>query len=245
MDDNTPDQDKKIPSPQPTQYQQGYQQGYQQPSAQPTVVTNASQNLNPEADRIVVSEARPKAHKSGFFSMVQLILGAVILATLINNFVFQSYQVFGQSMQETLHEGDRLIISKLSKSISNITGDYVPTRGDIIVFESPISPDIQLIKRVIALPGERVTVKDGIITVYNEENPNGFNPDDAYDELLPDIRTGDIETVVGEDSIFVAGDNRTPGASLDSRNDLGNVSIDNIIGELVLRVFPLNQAEFF
>jgi len=241
MDNTTPDNDKKIPSSEPVNYQQPYQ-----PVPNQVVINqNMSENLNPEADLVSVGESSFWSNYKGFFSLLQLVIGAILLAAIINNFVFQSYQVFGSSMANTLHEGDRLIISKVSKSFSNIIGDYSPTRGDIIVFTSPISPDIQLIKRVIGLPGERVTVKNGIITVYNDENPNGFKPDDKYNELLPEERTGDIETVVGEDEIFVSGDNRTSGASLDSRNELGNVPIENISGELVLRVFPLNQASFF
>jgi signal peptidase I len=241
MDNSTSDDNKKIPNSQPVDYQ-GYNAQNQD---QHNVVVNASENLNPETDRVAVKESKPKLRNSGLFSMVQLVVGAILLATVINHFVFQSYQVFGMSMSNTLHEGDRLIISKLSKSISKITGDYVPTRGDIIVFDSPLSNDVQLIKRVIALPGERVTVTNGKITVYNDEFPNGFSPDEEYDDLLPVERSGNIETVVGEDEIFVSGDNRTQGNSLDSRNELGNVPIENIVGELVLRIFPLDQASFY
>lgn len=241
MNDITPGDDKKIPNPEPVNYQQP-----QNPYVAPQYTgLSPEQNLNPDADVVSVSSGSVWKRNSGLVSMAQLVIGAVVLAAIINSFVFQSYQVFGMSMSDTLHEGDRLIISKVSKSISNITGEYVPARGDIIVFKSPISPDIQLIKRVIALPGERVTVKAGKITVYNDEFPSGFNPDDSYSDLLPDEKTGDIETVVSDDEIFVSGDNRVTGASLDSRNELGNVPIENIVGELVLRVFPLDQASFF
>lgn len=241
MDDNTPDLNKKIPSSEPVVYQPG---AIPPANTQP-MVPNTPENVNPEADVVSVKKAGFYSRHSGLFSMLQLVVGAVILAAIINNFIFQSYQVFGMSMAETLHEGDRLIISKVSKSLSHITGDYVPARGDIIVFDSPISPGIQLVKRVIALPGERVTVVNGKITVYNDENPQGFDPDEEIGEVLPAERTGNIETVVGEDEIFVSGDNRAGGNSLDSRNELGNVPIENIVGELVLRVFPLNQASFF
>lgn len=241
MNDITPDEDKKIPNPEPVNYQQAGAPVIQ-PQYNPQ---NLDQSLNPEADNVSVSKTSFWSRNSGIISLFQLVIGAVVLAAIINSFIFQSYQVFGMSMSNTLHEGDRLIISKVSRSLSHLTGEYVPSRGDIIVFKSPISPDIQLIKRVIALPGERVTVKNGEITVYNDENPNGFNPDDAYPELMPKEKTGDIETVVGEGEIFVSGDNRVTGASLDSRNELGNVPIENIVGELVLRVFPLDQASFF
>lgn len=241
MNDDTTNPDKKIPSSEPTVYQPGLNPA---PVAMPNP-HSVAENANPEAD--VVSVKKPSFWKkhSGFISMAQLVIGAIILAAIINNFVFQSYQVYGASMSNTLHEGDRLIISKVNKSISKIAGDYVPARGDIIVFDSPISPGVQLVKRVIALPGERVTVVNGKITVYNDENPQGFDPDEEIGEVLPQERSGNIETVVGEDEVFVSGDNRTGGNSLDSRNELGNVPIENIVGELVLRVFPLDQASFF
>ncbi len=241
MNDITPSEDKKIPQPQPVS-----ESAPIDPHAPAQYAAqNLSQDPSPDIEPTPVNNASFWSRNSGLISMAELIIGAVVLAAIINSFIFQSYQVFGMSMADTLHEGDRLIISKVSKSLSKVTGDYVPSRGDIIVFNSPASPDIQLIKRVIALPGERVVVKSGKITVYNEESPNGFNPDEEYKDLLPPAKTGDIETVVGDGEIFVAGDNRVTGASLDSRNELGNIPIDSIVGELVLRVFPLDQASFF
>lgn len=182
---------------------------------------------------------------SGISSLLQLVLGALLLAFVINQFVFQSYQVFGGSMTPTLSEGDRLIVSKLGKSWSGALGnDHVPKRGDIIVFNSPLNPNVQLVKRVIGLPGERVTVVDGRITVFNDDNPEGIFPDDTYDikEFAGD---SNIDVRIGETEIFVSGDNRSPGGSLDSRNDLGLVPVENVIGELLIRVFPLNQAEVY
>lgn len=184
---------------------------------------------------------------AGIISLLQLIGGPILLVVLINAFVFQPYQVYGSSMVPTLHEGDRLIINKFGKSWSRLLrGDHVPKRGDIIVFKTNLKDNIQLIKRVVGLPGEKVVVKDGIITVYNDKNPNGFNPDDGWKDHLPDARTGNHQEItLGEDELFVSGDNRTQGGSLDSRNDLGPISIDNVVGELVFRMFPLNDAELF
>lgn len=183
---------------------------------------------------------------SGLISLMQLVGGPILLVVLINAFVFQPYQVFGSSMSPTLHEKDRLIINKLGKSWANfIRGTHTPKRGDVIVFKTDLKDDIQLIKRVIGLPGEKVVVKDGTITIFNEEFPDGFNPDDEWKDTLPNIKTGNQNLTLSEDEIFVSGDNRTPGGSLDSRNDLGPVPLENVIGELIFRMFPLDDAKVY
>ena len=112
-------------------------------------------------------------------------VACVILGTMfLNAYVFRSYNVVGHSMDNTLSENDRLIVNRLAVSMSHLSGkEYVPERGQIIVFlngESsgkltcsvdPTIKDQYIIKRVIAFPGERVVVKDGKITVYNNQNP--------------------------------------------------------------------------
>ncbi|MDX1765856.1 MAG: signal peptidase I [Candidatus Saccharimonadales bacterium] len=182
----------------------------------------------------------------GFISIFQLIAGALLLAFIINQFIFQSYEVFGQSMTPTLSQGDRLIISKVSKSWNSLwNNDYQPGRGEIVVFRNPRNNTTQLVKRVIGLPGDRVVVDGGQITVFNDENPDGFNPDE--DQQLDLASTdGRVDLTVPDGQIFVVGDNRIPNGSYDSRSpDLGTVPIDVVVGELVLRIFPLTEAKFF
>lgn len=204
-------------------------------------------NLNPSLlDQ--VKSPKPDSNRPWKNSMLlfQLVVGAVLLAFFINQFVFQSYQVLGESMSPTLHNGDRLIVSKTSRSWNSLLRrDYIPARGEIIVFKSPINNSTQLVKRVVGLPGDRVLIRDGQVSIFNESNPAGFSPDDQFDADIPDITSGEVDLIVGIGEIFVIGDNRLPGGSSDSRNDLGLVPIDNIIGELSLRIFPLNEARFF
>lgn len=179
-------------------------------------------------------------------STVLLFGGALLTAILLNVFVFQSYEVDGQSMEPTLQNQDRLIIYKLGKTIANIEKKtYMPTRGDIIVFHKPNGTSDQLIKRVIGLPGDHVIVKNEKITIYNSEHPNGFNPDDAPygGDLSP--TAGNVDVTVGDGEVFVCGDNRIPGASLDSRSLLGNVSTKLIVGKLVLRYLPFGNYKVF
>jgi len=179
-------------------------------------------------------------------STIAMLMLALLAAILINLFVFQSYEVDGQSMEPTLQNRDRLIIWKFDKTISAVTNkDYVPNRGDIIVFHKPNGSSEQLIKRVIGLPGERVVVKDGVITVYNSNNPQGIKPDDApYGSTLEETY-GNVDVNVGEKEVFVVGDNRIIGASLDSRSVLGNVPLEKIVGKLVFRYLPIGNVNSF
>lgn len=174
----------------------------------------------------------------------------VIVGTLlINTFVFRSFSVTGPSMEQTLYTGDRLIVNRLPVTMAHLQNNsYTPKRGQIIVFKNPLyspgSEDMNLVKRVIAFAGERVTVKDGTLTVYNKEHPQGFHPDDSWDG--PGSPTsGDTEVTVPEGSIFVAGDHRQGRYSLDSRNGLGTVPLYDVIGPVSLRLWPLTKVQGF
>lgn len=179
------------------------------------------------------------------------ILGMALLVAIgLITFVFQSYQVDGPSMETTLQNQDRLIVWKVQRTWARIThNDYIPGRGDVIVFvERGLAQygqdnSKQLIKRVIGLPGERVVVRDGSITVYNKEHPEGFNPDKTlpYGENIP-YTSGNVDVLLGNDEIFVCGDNRPD--SLDSRI-FGPIKPDQIVGKLMIRVFPANKIKVF
>jgi len=182
------------------------------------------------------------------------LLIAPLVAILLTAFVFQSYQVDGPSMQTTLSNNDRLIVWKLPRSWARITGhDYVPKRGDIVIFnESNLGSagdgtgSKQLIKRVIGLPGERVTIQSGKYVVYNSQHPGGFSPDQqaSYGKVIGDTEpeTNVTSWNVGPHSIFVSGDNRPD--SLDSRY-FDTVPLKDVVGKLSIRVLPISQAKRF
>ncbi len=198
---------------------------------------------------------RDKQRREGtksIISTIAILVTAPLVALLLIAFVFQSYEVDGPSMEHTLQHQDRLLVLKTGKTWARITGqDYIPERGEIIVFAKTGTFDPvaggkrQLIKRVLGEPGDRVTVIDGQITVFNDDNPDGFDPDEAggyVDDIASRGGATDIDITVPEGYVFVLGDNRSN--SLDSRT-FGIVSSDEIVGRLVLRIFPFNEMTTF
>lgn len=213
-----------------------------------------------QQDPIISSEPNievPESHvgsgkKSSTFrnviSTVAILVAAPLIALMLTAFVFQSYEVDGPSMETTLQNRDRLIVWKVPRTIARLTDNpYVPHRDDVIVFikrglfESGGSgQEKQLIKRVIGLPGDRLVVNEGHITIYNTQHPEGYNPDLNHDftQSIAPLTTGNLDLTIQPGQVFVCGDNRTN--SLDSRS-FGPISVDDIVGKLVIRIFPLSS----
>ncbi|MCA9337162.1 signal peptidase I [Candidatus Saccharibacteria bacterium] len=184
------------------------------------------------------------------FATIGILLLAPVVAILLTMFVFQSYEVDGPSMESTLQNKDRLIVYKLPRTIASITNKtYQPNRGDIVVFTRKGTIDYnntenkQLIKRVIGVPGDRVVIRDGTVTIYNAEHPDGFNPDEGQPYAANNFTTpGNVDITVKEGEVFVMGDNRHN--SLDSRA-FGTVQDKHIVGVLALRVYPFSKVDAY
>lgn len=187
------------------------------------------------------------AFTSFFAAIFSWIVFPILIVLVLHNFVFQAYHVVGTSMASTLEPSDYLIVSKIGYTKSLVERafkqdkKYIPARGEIIVFHFPRDPKEVFVKRVIGLPGDRIVINGGKLTVFTKEQPAGFNPDTKY--LKPDTLTSiDTDETVAAGSIFVMGDNRTPGGSYDSR-EWGQLESSYIIGNAVLRLLPLDQAK--
>ena len=163
---------------------------------------------------------------SKIFKLVKAIVISFIIAIFIINFMFQLVTIDGESMVPTLQNNDKLIIEKLSRRIKSTK------RNDIVVIKYPADARERIIKRIIAVAGDKVKIKDNILyingKVINEHYKNeNFMKD--YDEAL-----------VPQDSIFVLGDNRN--FSKDSRNiDIGFVKLNLLEGKAFIRLYPFNK----
>lgn len=195
-------------------------------------------------------------------SMAGFVMSVIVGTMLLNAFIFRTYNVVGVSMENTLHGEDRIAVNRLAVSISHFLGkEYKPERGQVVVFvngsaDGPLTceadsrvKDQYIIKRVIAFPGERVTVKDGVLTVYNSEHLDGFNPDKETYKSDTDgpkkYTSGEVDMVVPEGEVFVSGDNREGSHSYDSRNGLGTVPYCRIIGPVMFRMYPFDKMRLF
>ena len=167
-----------------------------------------------------------------FLELIKLVVMAGITIILVRYFLFKPFYVKGQSMEPAFYERDYLIIDEISYRFRD------PDRGEVIVFESPVSEDHYL-KRIIGLPGERVKISDNKIIIYNDEYPQGVVVEEVYlDENTP----GTEVTTLGEDQYFVMGDNRD--ASYDSRR-FGPIDKNSIVGRVWLRGWPISRVSTF
>lgn len=200
-------------------------------------------------DRVMRTFLDDHRRLKDILGLIAFVAAVFIGAALINFFLFRSFSVSGPSMEPTLYTGDRLIVNRIPVSWSMLQSKpYVPNRGQVIVFKNPHwSPgglDEFIVKRVIGFPGERVVVKDGEIRVFNQAYPAGLDVDSMYPG--PTSPTfGDVDMIVPDDELFVAGDHRQEGFSLDSRDGLGTIPFEEIIGPVAFRIYPFTDIRTF
>ncbi len=181
--------------------------------------------------------------KTKFSIKLAVIVGlAIIMILLLVLFVFQQYRVSGISMQPSLQNNDNIIILKLPVSWAAVTGhSYIPSRGSIVVFRLD---GTKLIKRVIGLPGDKLVIKNGTLTIYNKTHPTGFDPDKtmAYGKSLSGITVGNVDETIPHNELYVLGDNRSQ--AIDSRY-FGPINVNEVIGRALVRITPLNKIRLF
>jgi len=205
----------------------------------------------PAPDDLAEPDSGEKREKKTSFwaELPGLILTALVIAVVIKTFLVQPFWIPSESMMETIHVNDRVMVNKLAFDFGE------PQRGDVVVFRDPGQPQLDesipeavirsvleavgirtrgsedLIKRVIGLPGETITVKDNQVLVDGTPISEPYLADDVF---MPD----DGPFTVGEDEVFVMGDNRE--FSFDSRR-FGMVPYDDLVGRAFVIIWPVSH----
>ncbi|WP_332060349.1 signal peptidase I [Bartonella sp. CB74] len=219
-----------------------------------------------------------KEKKGGIFEFISVLIQALFLAALIRTLFFQPFSIPSGSMRPTLLVGDYLFVSKYAYGYSHFSIPFSPPifsgriwasqpqRGDVMVFRLPSNTDIDYIKRVVGLPGDRIQIRQSVLYINDEAVSRRFmgqihNPDitevdypvDVYRETMSNGVTYDTldlgffpqidETEVFEvpqGHYFVMGDNRDN--SDDSRLSVGYVPEENLIGRASLIFFSISNG---
>jgi len=172
-------------------------------------------------------------HQKSFLrDTLEIVFLALVLYVVIQ-YAVQTVHVLGSSMSATLHDNDLLVASKISYKL------HPPQRGDIIVFKPPNEDSRDFIKRVIALPGDRIRITNAVVYINGQVLHEPYLPEAwTYNNTWP---ADGQDKLVPTDQYFVMGDNRNH--SSDSRS-FGFVELDAILGKAEVRIWPINQAGF-
>jgi len=168
-----------------------------------------------------------------FFEIIESITVAVVLVFLVRHFVAQPFLVSGSSMEPNFKNGDYLLIDELAYRFRE------PERGEVIVFRYPNDPRVYYIKRIIGLPGERVVISGGKVTIYKDGQPLVLNESYAW---VRGGGLGNFDVTLKANEYFVMGDNRS--FSYDSRS-WGPLPANDIIGLTRFRLWPITQVMAF
>src|SRR6266487_4604721 len=164
--------------------------------------------------------------------IIQALALAVIISVVLNLFVVQVTEVRQRSMESTLLQGDRVLVSKVDYRLG------MPERGDIVVFQPTTDSTIPYVKRVAAVAGDSIDLRDGDLYI------NGIKTEyaGAHGATAPQSPAVTYPLKVPADSFFALGDNRL--ASSDSRS-FGPQPDDRIIGKVIVRFWPFDRLRFF
>jgi len=173
-----------------------------------------------------VRKTRKHRLRPGPRFVVDASLGALLMIT-IHLFVIQVSIVRGNSMEPALHDGDRLVVDRVTYNLASVG------RGDVVVLRYPRNPNVDFVKRVVGVPGDRIAMRAGVLFVNGEAA-------DQYG-CIPDHENLN-ELIVPPHEFFVLGDNRP--VSCDSR-EFGLVAEHLLKGRVRMRFWPLATASVF
>ena len=223
-----------------------------------------------------------KRKEGGIAETIRVIIHALIIALVIRTFLFQPFNIPSGSMKATLLVGDYLFVSKYTYGYSHyslplspplfsgrVPTGWLPERGDVVVFRPPGEPGTDYIKRVIGLPGDKIQVVDGVVSIngvpVKQEQASAFieneegaraQPIKRWKETLPNgvsfytldlVDNGFADNTqvytVPPGHYFMMGDNRDN--STDSRfaNPVGMVPLENIVGKAQIIFFSVYEGE--
>lgn len=214
---------------------------------------NIGLNMEKNEINVAVDKTEQLYYGVGNFlwEVVKVFFWALVIIMPIRIFLFQPFFVQGASMEPNFDDGDYLIVNELGYKKTTIGTGFVDfftvtpfkelERGDIVVFKYPKNPQQYFIKRIIALPGEKIQISGGKVIIFNSQHSEGLALDESY---LPEglETTPEIARTLSDSEYFVMGDNRK--ASHDSRA-WGPLPKDMVIGKVLLRAWPVNKANIF
>ncbi len=180
---------------------------------------------SPAAEDEPVDEGKRSNITRTIVEIAMIVTAAFIIALLVQAFLVKPFTIHQISMRPTLEEGDRILLSRLTYRLRE------PERGDVIVFHSPINTDEDLVKRVVGVAGDRVSVSSGKLYVNGDPQNEPYLLEQQFSGEMPEI-------VVPDGDVFVMGDNRNN--SGDSRL-FGPISRDSIIGSAFCVYWPISH----
>lgn len=192
---------------------------------------NMFSKKNTDTVEEVIHEPEHKTHP--FTEIVQFAIIAILIVVPIRMFIAQPFIVSGASMEDTFHSGEYLIVDQLSYHVRQ------PQRGEVIIFRYPRDPSKFFIKRIIGLPGDTIQINNSVVTITNDEHPDGFILNEPYIAAMTPAEP--FEEELGEREYFVMGDNRDQ--SSDSRS-WGVLQEERIVGRAFLRLFPPQEVGY-
>ncbi len=169
-----------------------------------------------------------------FLEIIETIAVALVAVFLVRAFIAQPFLVSGASMEPNFHNGNYLLVDEITYRFRE------PERGEVLVFRYPGDHKSYYIKRIVGLPGERVSISGNGITIYEVDGSQKKLDESYINERSLGGKSDDV--TLGPDQYFMMGDNRN--FSFDSRS-WGPLKKSEIIGLVRVRLWPVNQAMAF